>query len=67
MCSIYHRTNLHYGCRRKSRNKSHLFKTFNQLHAAGKTLSYLDRNTDFLDNKNPITDKSGCPAYLKLV
>ena len=49
-------------CRRKSRNKSHLFKTFYQLHAAGKTLSCLDRSTGFLDNKNPIADKTGCPA-----
>jgi len=53
-------------CLRKSRNKSHLFKTFYHLHAAGKTLSCPDRNTGFLDNKNPITDKTGWPAYLIL-
>ena len=53
-------------CRRKSCNKSHLFKTFHQFHEAGKTLSCLDRHTGFLDNKNPITDKTGCPAYLIL-
>jgi len=29
-------------CQRKSRSKSHLLKTFYQLHAAGKTLSCLD-------------------------
>ena len=50
-------------CQRKFRNKSHLLKTFYQLHAAGKTWSCLDRNTGFLDNKNPITDKNGCAAY----
>jgi len=42
--AVYHRTNL---CttvsRRKSRSKSHLFKTFYQLHAAGKILSFLDK------------------------
>jgi len=41
---FYHRTNLCTTvCRRKSRNKSHLFKTLYHLHAAGKTLSCMDR------------------------
>jgi len=47
----------------KSCTKSHLFKTFYQLHTTGKTLPCLDRNTGFLDNKNPTTDNTGCQAY----
>jgi len=65
ICSIYHRTNLSTTvCRRKSRSKPHLFKTFYQLHEAGKTFSCLNRKTGFLDSKNAITDNTGCPAYL---
>ena len=58
--SIYHQTNLcTTAFRHKSRGKSHLFKTFYQIHTAGKTLSCLYRKTGVLDNKNVITDNTG--------